>query len=91
MTLQRLIIQFKPEELIVHALYRTQGGPNPGTKARGKEVAELVRTGLEDALTALEGDVEVVGTSGYTQREDVLLATTAPDATKLVKAELKGA
>ncbi len=94
MTLQRLIIQFKPEELIVHALYRTQGGPNPGTKARGKEVAELVRTGLEDALTALEGDVEVVGTSGFTQREDVLLATTSPDTletAKLVKAELKGA
>ncbi len=89
--LQRLVLTFKPEELVVHALYRTQGGPGPNTKARAREVSELVRSGLEDALEALEGDVEVVGTSGYTTREDVLLATTPPDAAKLVKAELKGA
>ncbi len=85
MTLQRLILTFKPEELIVHALYRTDEGPNPGTKARAREVSGLAREGLREALGALEGDVEVVGTSGYTTREDVLLATTAPDATKLVK------
>ncbi len=34
MTLQRLVLTFKPEELVVHALYRTDEGPNPGTKAR---------------------------------------------------------
>jgi hypothetical protein len=75
MTLQRLILTFKPEELIVHALYRTQDGPNPGTKARHREVSELVRAGLADALEALEGRVDVVGTSGFTQREDIVLCT----------------
>jgi len=33
-SLQRLIFTFKPEVLIVHALYRTQDGPDPNTKAR---------------------------------------------------------
>jgi hypothetical protein len=87
LTLQRLVLEFKPEELVVRALYRRslEDAPGTNTKARAREVAEMARTGLEDALEALEGDVEVVGTSGYTTREDVLLATTAPDATKLVK------
>jgi hypothetical protein len=83
-SLQRLMITFKPEEFVLHALYRTQDDPNPGTKARTREVAELTRTGLTQALEALEG-AECVGTSGFTQREDVLLATTSPDADKLVK------
>src|SRR5829696_7487747 len=56
---------FKPEELVVHALYRTQDGPNPGTKARTREAAELARAGLQDALEAIEGRVDVVGVSGY--------------------------
>ena len=85
MSLQRLIITFKPEELIIHALYRNKNGPNPGTKARAREVQELSRTGLQDALEALEGGPECVGTSGFTTREDVLLATASPDADKLVK------
>ena len=34
MSLQRLIVTFKAELLIVHALYRTQDGPGPDTKAR---------------------------------------------------------
>jgi hypothetical protein len=88
--LQRLVLTFKPEELIVHALYRTDEGPNPGTKARRREVSGLAREGLREALRAFEGDVEVVGTSGYTTREDILLATTSPSEAKLVKAELKG-
>ncbi len=87
MTLQRLVLDFRTEELVVRALYRRslEDAPGTNTKARAREVSELVRTGLEDALAALEGDVEVVGTSGFTQREDVLLATTSPDAAKLVK------
>ena len=52
MTLQRLIT-FKPKEIILHALYRTQDGTNPGTKARCKEVKELTRSGLTQALEAL--------------------------------------
>jgi len=72
MTLQRLIVTFKSEELIVHALYRSDGISNPGTKARAREVSEMARSGLRDALEALEGGAEVVGTSGFTQREDIL-------------------
>ena len=70
MTLQRLIITIKPKELVVHALYRTQDGPGPDTKARRRHVTELARTGLPQALETLKG-AECVGTSGFTTREDV--------------------
>jgi hypothetical protein len=72
--LQRLIITFKSEEMIVHALYRTQDAAKlgPNTKGRRREVTELTREGLSAALEALEGDVEMVGVSGYQVREDVL-------------------
>jgi len=86
MTLQRLVLTFKPGGLEVRTLYRSKGGPNPGTKARRREVSELVRTGLQDALEALEGDVEDLGTSGYEVREDILgLPTASPATAKLVK------
>ncbi len=78
--LQRRVLTFKPEELIVHALYRTDEGPNPGTKARRREVSGLAREGLREALSALEGDVTVVGTSGYTTREDIMLANRKESA-----------
>jgi hypothetical protein len=71
--LKRLIITFKSEELVLHALYRSQDGPNPGTKARAREVTELTREGLRQALASLEVDASLVGCSGFTQREDVLL------------------
>ena len=73
-TLQRLIITFKPEETIMHALYRTQDGPGPNTKARRREVEELTREGLRQALASLEGRVDVIGTSGYEVREDTISA-----------------
>ncbi len=79
-SLQRLVLTFKPEELIVHALYRTQDGPGPNTKARRREVSGLAREGLREALRALEGDVEVVGTSGYTTREDIMVANRKESA-----------
>jgi hypothetical protein len=87
MTLQRLIITFKPEETIMHALYRTQDGPGPNTKGRRRQVAELAKNGLRQALASLESeaDTELVGCSGFVQREDILLATTSPDAGKLAK------
>jgi hypothetical protein len=86
MSLQRLIITYKAGELLMHVLYRTGAdGPNPGTKGRTKEVTELTRTGLQDALEALEGGTECVGTSGFTTREDFLLATASSSETKLVK------
>jgi hypothetical protein len=83
--LQRLIITFKPEETIMHALYRTQDGPSPNTKARRRAVTNLAREGLRQALAALEDDAECVGTSGFTTREDVLLATTSPSEARLAK------
>jgi hypothetical protein len=85
MTLQRLVLDYRSGELVVRCLYRSQAGPNPGTKARARVVARLVRTGLQDALGALEAGAECVGTSGFATREDVLLTTTSPDAAKLVK------
>jgi len=91
MTLQRLVLDYRTGELVLRVLYRRQDGPNPGTKARAREVSGLVREGLREALRALEGDVEVVGTSGFTTREDVLLATASPAVDKQAKAKLKGA
>lgn len=85
MTLQRLIITFKPEELVLHALYRTQDGRKPGTKNRRREVSELARSGLTRVLDALEGGAECVGASEFTTREDVLLASASPVEAKLVR------
>ena len=49
-----------------------EGSLRRDRERRRREVSELVRTGLQDALEALEGDVEDLGTSGYEVREDVL-------------------
>jgi hypothetical protein len=79
MTLQRIVLTFTREGVEIRALYRTKQGPNPGTKARGRAVAELARAGLRDALQALQdGDAVAVGSSGFVQREDTVLATTSP-------------
>ncbi len=88
MNLQRLVLTFKPGGLEVRTLYRSKGGPNPGTKARRREVAQLARTGLLEALEAFgDGEtVEDLGTSGYEVREDILgLPTASPAPQKLVK------
>ena len=85
--LQRLILTFTREGVEIRTLYRTKHGPHPGTKARSREVTELARSGLTRALEALDSEVgaECVGTSGFTTREDVLLATTLSDAQRQVK------
>jgi len=77
MELQRLILEFKAEEIVVRCLYRSKGDANPGTVCRRREVTELARGGLTRALKALEGGVEVVGTSGYQVREDTISAEGA--------------
>ena len=80
MTLQRLVLDFRTGELVVRCLYRSKGGSNPGTKTRTKEISTLAKTGLEQALQALEvseAGAEVVGTSGFTTREDILSLPTA--------------
>jgi hypothetical protein len=75
--LKRLVLDYRTGELVARVLYSTQDGPGPNTKARAREVSDLVREGLQGALEALqEGSAEVVGTSGYSQREDVLLLPT---------------
>ncbi len=76
MTLQRLVIEFKGSELVLRCLYRRslEDAPGPSTKRREREVAELTREGLREALRALEGRVDVVGTSGYSVREEIMVA-----------------
>jgi hypothetical protein len=77
MTLQRLVLDFRTGELVVRCLYRRTDGPNPGTKSRAREVTQLTRTGLHDALEALEGGAECVGTSSYVVREDTISVDVA--------------
>jgi hypothetical protein len=75
MTLQRLVLDYRSGELVIRALYRSSlDASNPGTKARAREVSELTREGLREALRVLEGRVDVVGTSGYSVREDIMVA-----------------
>jgi hypothetical protein len=82
--LQRLVLDFRNSELVVRCLYRSQDGAGPSTKARSREVTALVRTGLEQALESLQGaGVEVVGTSGFTTREDILSLPTPMRPAKL--------
>jgi hypothetical protein len=76
--LQRLVLDFRSGELVVRCLYRTKGSAGPNTKARRQEVEQLVREGLRQALVSLEGGAEVVGTSGFTTREDIL-SLSRPD------------
>jgi len=75
MTLQRLVLDYRHGELVMRCLYRSEDGPSPGTKARARVVAELARKGLHQALDALEGRVDMVGTSGFNTREDIVLCT----------------
>jgi hypothetical protein len=81
MTLKRLVLEFRDGELIARVLYRSGlDGPNPSTKARTREVTDLTREGLRQALASLEGGAECVGTSGFTTREDLLsVALPRPD------------
>ena len=85
--LQRLVIDYRSGELVLRCLYKTDNGPNPGTKARRREVEDLAREGLRQALRALEGDVTMAGTSGFSTREDILLAAASP----AVDTQAKGA
>jgi hypothetical protein len=93
-TLQRIVIDLRSEagEMVLRVLYRSKGDSNPGTVRRRREVSNLVRTGLQDALRALDseaGRVDVVGTSGYTTREDVLCTTSRESAPESVHKKLK--
>jgi hypothetical protein len=81
-SLRRLVLTFREDELLVHALYRAGDmSASPNTKKRLRCTTELVREGLQYALDALDseaGSPACVGTSGFTQREDVLSIDTMP-------------
>ena len=82
--LSRLVLDYRTGELVVRVLYRSEAGSNPGTTRRRREVVDLCCQGLRQALEALEGDAEIVGTSGFTTREDVLnVALPRPDTEAL--------
>jgi hypothetical protein len=89
--LQRLVVDFRnEEELAVRCLYRSSlDAPNPGTARRRRQVENLAREGLSAALEALEGRVDMVGTSGFATREDIFLCTAKgvvrPDEHKRLK------
>jgi hypothetical protein len=69
----RLKVEFKPDGIRLRTLYRGRGRPGPNTKARRREVEQLVRAGLERTLEAIkDGPVEMVGTAGFATREDTL-------------------
>jgi hypothetical protein len=89
-----LVLDYRTGELVVRCLYRSQDVAGPNTQARrrnGEKVTELTREGLSAALKALEGRVDVVGTSGFMTREDVVLCTARDDATTGVhKTKTKG-
>jgi hypothetical protein len=90
-TLQRLILTFKPEGVEIRTLYRSKDGPGPNTKARLREVQGLAAEGLRQALASLDSEAgaECVGTSGFTTREDVLLAITSLAALQTAR-QVKG-
>jgi hypothetical protein len=72
--LERLVVDYRSGEVVVRVLYRSSlDAPNTGTKGRRRQVSELAREGLRQALASLEGETTLVGCSGFTQREDVLL------------------
>jgi len=69
-----LIVDYRSGELVIRALYRSSlDAPNPGTVRRRRQVEDLTREGLRQALASLEVDAVLAGCSGFTQREDVLL------------------
>jgi hypothetical protein len=71
--LRRVTVTFSPEGIRLSALYRHEGGANPGTRRRAREVGELVRGGLKRVFDALEGgEISLVGESGFEVREDVI-------------------
>jgi hypothetical protein len=78
--LQRLVVDYRSGELVMRVLYRSSLDASNGTKGRRRQVSELAREGLRQALVSLEGDAELVGTSGFTTREDLLsVALPRPD------------
>jgi hypothetical protein len=58
MTLQRLVLDFRSDDLLVRCLCCSEASTNAGTRARRREVRELTRTGLLEALEAAPGEAK---------------------------------
>lgn len=71
--LRSLSVVFGPDGPRFQARYVRRGGPSPGTKARARELRDLVRSGLSDALRALDrGEVAVTQEAGFESRMDTI-------------------
>jgi hypothetical protein len=71
--LRSLSVVFSAGGLRFQVRYVRRGGPNPGTKARAREVRELVHVGLSDALQKLDGGaVAVTQEAGFETRMDTI-------------------
>jgi hypothetical protein len=55
------------------SLRRNRSSRGSSTKARRREITELATSGLREALAALEGRVDELGTSGFETREDSII------------------
>ena len=73
--LRSLSVLFAAYDLRFQACYVRKGSaPHPGTR-RGREVRELVRAGLSDALLRLDGgEVAVMQEAGFETRMDTIEA-----------------
>jgi hypothetical protein len=82
-TLRRLVLTYPNGGFEIRVLYKTPNGLGPSTQACLQEVTGLVRTGLAQALEALNSEAgaegSLVGTSGFTRREDVLSLEAEPE------------
>jgi len=73
--LLRIVVDYRTGEINLRVLYRSNGESSHGTKKRAREIQALATAGLQDALETLrEGRVSVTGSSGFSTREDSLVA-----------------
>ena len=71
MDLRCLIVAIEPDGLEMRVLSDRRDGPNRETLSCQREVRTLARRGLQRTLEVVaDGDVEMIGSSGFTMRED---------------------
>ena len=71
MDLRCRIVTFKPDRLEMRVLSDRRYGPNRETVSCQREVQTLAGRGLQRTLEVVaDGDVEMIGSSGFTTRED---------------------
>ncbi len=87
MSVRTIVLTYAPDGIHLSVRYVRKDGPNPSTKGRLREVRDFARSGLMQALEALEGDVVSIGEAGFTQREDVLQLLVPPAKDKTMTKE----